>query len=273
MFITCKGENEYMRSLWKGAITFGMLNIPVAAYKAIDDHDVKFNQISEKDGGRIRYKKVSEKDGHEVLPNEIIKAFEVSEGRYIPVLDTELEAIKIKSAKAIDITQFGDATELDDAAVEGCYYIAPEEKKPVKAFQLLALVMRQENLVAVGKMVMREREHLVALKPYEDGFLLQLLAYPDEVRKIKNIKTIENLPTPKFVDTEVQLATQLVNSMKPKKLDLSSFKDEFTEQVQALITAKASGTTYTAPSVALPSETADLASALTLSLKAVSKAE
>ena len=260
-----------MRSIWSGSLTFGMLNIPVKAYKAVDDHDVKFNQISSKDGGRIRYKKVSEKDGHEVTSDEIVKGFEVTEGNYILINDADLEGIKIKTAKAIDISQFADATELDDAAIEGAYYLAPEDKKPVKAFQLLALVMRQENLIAVGKMVMREREHLVAVKAYGDGFLLQMLAYPDEVRPINEIKTIKTLPETKFADAEIELATQLVSSMKGKKLDLSKFKDEYTEQVQALITAKASGTAYVSPVANVPPETDNLTDALKKSITAVSK--
>ena len=261
-----------MRATWTGSLSMGLLNVPVKAYKAIDDHDVHFRQIVS-DGGeysRVRYKNVSEKSGREVSREEIIKGFEVTEGQIIPVTKEELERIKIKSAQAISIEMFVKPSEIDQVLVEDSQYLAPEKKKPDSQFQLLRTIMERENLIAIGKMVSREREHLVAVRPYGNAMLLQTIAYPDEQRSIFQIDTIHNMKPAKFSDKEIHLATQLVQAMAPKQPDLTKFEDEYTKQVQALIQAKASNQVYTPPVEQVPeAQEGDLAAILQASISKV----
>ncbi|OYT33984.1 Ku protein [Archaeoglobales archaeon ex4484_92] len=226
-----------MRASWKGTITFGLVTIPVRMYTATITREIKFNLLHIKDGGRIRYKRVCEKCGKEVPKNELVKGYEVSKNEYVILTDEDFEKIPLKTVRSIEIKQFFDPTELGIIYYSNFYYVSPD-KGGEKAYYLLKEAMKATNSMAIGKIGMRGREHLVSLKAFDGGLLLAQLHYIDEIRNPAEIPgwgiRIE------ISDEELELAKQLIMAMR-KPLKLETYRDEYKEALMELIEAKLAG--------------------------------
>ncbi|MEM1579232.1 MAG: Ku protein [Archaeoglobaceae archaeon] len=226
-----------MRATWKGSISFGLVSIPVKAYNATISKEIKFNLLHSKDGGRIRYKKYCEKCGEEVDDEEIVKGFEVSKNEFVILSEEDFEKLPLKSVKSIEIKQFFEPSELGMIYYSGFYYLAPE-KGGEKAYCLLRKAMKATNLMGIGKVGIRGKEALVALKEFDGGILLANLHYIDEIRSPKEIAGwgVEM----EITEEELELAKKLIMAMK-KPLRLEIFRNEYKEALLKLIDAKLAG--------------------------------
>ena len=170
------------RSMWKGAISFGLVTIPVSVYPVTEEKSLKFNQLHDEDGGRIRYKRVCEKDGEEVSFEHIVKGYEVEKDRYVILNDDDFDAVPVESSRAIDIQQFVDLDQIDPVLYKKSYYLIPDETG-AKAYALLREAMSQDGRVGVAKVSFRDKEHLAALRFKDDAFVLETMYWPDEIRE------------------------------------------------------------------------------------------
>lgn len=226
-----------MRATWKGSISFGLVNIPVKVYKATTQKEIKFHLLHSADGGRIRYRKVCEKCGKEVSDEEIVKGYEISKNEYVILTDEDFEKIPLKSTKSIEIRQFFDPAELGLIYYGSFYYISPD-KGGEKAYYLLKKAMEETNSMGIGKVTMRGKENLVALRPYDGGIVLAQLHYIDEVRSPLELPGWGAKAD--ITEEELELAKKLILAMK-KPLKLEEFRDEYKEALMQLIEAKLSG--------------------------------
>ena len=151
------------RAMWKGAISFGLVTIPVAVYPVTEEKGLKFNQLHDEDGGRIRYKRVCEKDGEEVTFEHIVKGYEVEKDRYVVLTDEDFDAVPVESSRAIDIERFVDLDDIDPVMFKKSYYLIPEETG-AKAYALLREAMSEDGRVGIAKVSFRDKEHLAALR-------------------------------------------------------------------------------------------------------------
>ncbi|WP_456468732.1 non-homologous end joining protein Ku [Archaeoglobus sp.] len=252
-----------MRASWKGSITFGLVTIPVKVYTAILPKELKFSLLHSADGGRIRYKKVCEKCGKEVSNDEIVRGYEISKNEYVILTDEDFEKVPLKTVKSIEIKQFFDPSELGVIYYSNFYYVSPD-KGGEKAYYLLKRAMRETDSMAIGKMGMRGKEHLVALKAFDGGLLLAQLHYIDEIRNPAEVPgwgvEVE------VSDEELDLAKKLIMAMK-RSLKLEEYRDEYKEALMKLIEAKLAGREITVTGGV--EEVKSLMDALKASLEAV----
>lgn len=226
-----------MRAVWKGTINFGLVSIPVKAYSATISKEVKFHLLHSKDGGRIRYRKFCEKCGGEISDEEIAKGYEISKNEFVIITDEDLEKIPLKSAKGVEIKRFFEPTELGEIYYGGFYYITPD-KGGEKAYVLLREAMKATNLMGVGKVSLRGKESLVALKSFNGGIVLANLHYVDEIRNPLEVPGWG--VNAEISDEELELAKKLIMAMK-KPLKLEEFKNDYKEALLKLIDAKLAG--------------------------------
>ncbi len=252
-----------MRAKWKGSITFGLVTIPVKVYSATISKEVKFHLLHAEDGGRIRYRKVCEKCGKEVTDKEIVRGYEVSKNEYVILTDDDFEKIPLKTVKNIEIKQFFDSSELGLIYYGNFYYVTPD-KGGEKAYYLLKEAMNETRSMAIGKMGMRGKEYLVALKAFDGGLLMSQLHYIDEVR---NPSEVPGWGVKVDVsEEEMDLARKLILAMK-KPLKLEEYRDEYKEALMKLIEAKLAGKEVTISGGV--AEVKSLMDALKASLEAV----
>ena len=191
------------RSIWKGALNFGLVNVPVGLYSATQDKTIHFNQFEEGTSDRIRYKKVNERTGKEVPAGKIVKGFDLGGGEYVILTDEELESAEPKKSHLIEITDFVDLDQIDPVYYRSTYYLAPEGEAANKAYALLRQVMRAANKVAIGTVVMRNKEYPVAIRPDDDVLALETMYFADEIRS--PTKDLPELPAADEVtDRETQ---------------------------------------------------------------------
>ena len=168
------------RAMWSGAISFGLVNIPIRLHSAVSRKSVHFNQIDTRSGSRIQYKKVSAADGEEVPSEQIAKGFQLSSGEYVLVGDDELGALDPEASRTIDIEQFVDLDEIDPIYYDSAYYVAPD-KGAKKPYALLTRAMEEQNKVAIARFVMRSKQYLAALRPHDGVLVMSTMVYADEV--------------------------------------------------------------------------------------------
>jgi DNA end-binding protein Ku len=221
-----------MRATWKGSISFGLVSIPVKMYSATATKELKFNMLHTC-GGKIRFKRHCEKCNSEVPKDEIVRGYEISKNEYVILTDEDFERIPLKTVKNIEIKQFFDPLELSPIYYGNFYYLVPD-KEGEKAYVLLKEAMKATNSMAIGKLGLRGKEYLIALKAFDGGLLLAQLHYLDEIRK-----PIE-LPEVDVSEEEIELAKKLIIAMK-KPLKLENYKDEYKEALLQLIDAKLAG--------------------------------
>jgi DNA end-binding protein Ku len=232
------------RSIWKGSISFGLVNIPIKLYSATEAKEFSFNQLCS-NGHKIQYKRWCPSEDKEVQWSEIKKGYEISKDVYVVLEKAELENVKLKTTKTIDIKEFVGGESLDPIFVEKSYYIAPDSKTVDKAYTLFVNVLRNTGKIAIGKVVLREKEHLVALRAYQRGLVMHQLHYLDEIKPIDEIKEIGSNAAAKIKieDQEIELGKMLVANLTSEDLDLGQYSDAYAAQLRELINSKARGKT------------------------------
>lgn len=230
------------RSIWKGRISFGLVNIPIKLYSAAEDKAFSFNQLCQ-NGHRIQYKRWCSTEDREVPYEEIQKGYEIAKDNYVLIQKEELENIKLKTSKTIDIKEFVEAKEVDPIFVQKSYYVAPDSKTPDKAYLLLVNILNNTGRVAIGKVVLREREQLAALRAFQRGIIMHILHYLDEIRPIDEIKEISAIATSKvkLEEQEVALGKILVDQLGSERFDISDYSDTYAKELEKLIEAKSQG--------------------------------
>ncbi len=257
-------------SIWTGAISFGLVQVPVRLVTATKNRDVSFNQLEQSTGSRIRYKKVSDQTGEEVPPDEIVKGYEISKGRYVVVDADEIAALQPKAAHTIEIEEFIDLDDIDPIYFEQPYYLAPDPKG-LKPYELLVQAMTELNKVAIGRIVLRSKERLVAIRPLDGVLCIETMRYADEVMDRDALRPDEDV---ELTAREREMARQLIESLAVDKFDVEKYHDEYREQLLDLIERKAAGEEIVAPEpVEAPAKVLDLVSALEASLAKASSAK
>jgi DNA end-binding protein Ku len=224
------------RSMWKGAISFGLVTIPVAVYPATEEKTLRFNQLHDEDGGRIRMKRTCSVDGEEVPYEHIVKGYEYEKDRYVILTDDDFDAVPVESSRAIDIVQFVELEEIDPMLYKKSYYLVPEETG-AKAYALLRAAMSRDNKVGVAKVSFRDKEHLAALRFHDDAFVLETMYWPDEIREADFGGVDVDL---KVRDQELQMARQLIENLTGE-WNPGEFTDEYREGLLKIVEAKING--------------------------------
>lgn len=226
------------RPTWRGSISFGLVNVPIKLYTAARSKDVHFNQLHEKDGSRIKLKRFCADEDVEVESAEIVKGYEVGGDRYVTITADELDALAPTVTSEIEIEEFVDLDQIDPVYFENSYYLTPD-KGGAKAYGLLLAAMREANKVALGRVVLRQKQYLVALRPAGRAIAMQTLYFPDEVVAVDSL---EELPEEemKVSEREVAMAQQLIETLAAD-FDPGKFTAEYREAVLAPIERKAAG--------------------------------
>jgi DNA end-binding protein Ku len=229
------------RSIWSGAISFGLVSVPIKLYSAVSQKDVSFHQIDESSGARIRYKRVSEKTGREVPYERIAKGYEIDDGRYVVIEPKELEQFAPEATRRIDIQEFVDLSEIDPIYYEHPYFLAPD-RGGEKAYALLLRAMDEAEKVGIGRVVIRGKEYLAAIRPYSKKALaLETMLFPDEIVDVSDIPKISERSV-RVSEQELKMARQLVESLSTG-FDPSGYKDEYRNRVLTYLKKKAKGKT------------------------------
>jgi DNA end-binding protein Ku len=256
------------RAIWSGAISFGLVNVPVKLYTATSPKTVRFNQLSSKTGARIRQKRVDPTTDEEVPYEEIVKGYEITPDRYVTITNEELEALDPKATRTVDIEEFVDLSDIDPIYYDHNYYLAPTAGG-AKAYRLLLDAMREAGKVGIGKVVLRSKQQLCALRPTGDVLALTTMLWGDEVLSPDRLDEIGEIEEAQATDRELKMAEQLIDSLSAE-FEPTKFHDEYREQVLALIEAKANGEEIAVqPQVEEPAAAPDLMAALEASLAAV----
>jgi DNA end-binding protein Ku len=256
------------RAIWSGAISFGLVNVPVKLYSATSPKTVRFHQLSSKTGARIRQKRVDPSTGEEVPYEEIVKGYEITPERYVLITPEELEALDPKATKTIDIEEFVDLPDIDPIYYDHSYYLAPSAGG-AKAYRLLLDAMRESGKVGIGRVVLRSKQQLCALRPTGDVLTLSTMLFGDEVLSPDRLDELDAIGEAEASDRELRMAQQLIESLS-NDFDPTSYHDEYRERVLELIERKASGEEIAAaPEVEEPAAAPDLMAALEASLAAV----
>ena len=196
-------------AIWTGTISFGLVTVPVRAVSATRSRDVRFNQLAESTGARIRYRKVSEQTGDEVPTEKIVKGYEVSPGQYVTVTDDEMRALAPKASRTIDIEDFVDLVDIDPVYYDHPYYLIPD-KGATKAYGLLLGAMQESGKVAIARVVLRSKEQLVAIRPAGELLMMETMIFHDEVVPSDDLDDVPSAKDLKTSDRELKMAQQLI---------------------------------------------------------------
>ncbi len=225
------------RAIWKGAISFGLVSIPVKTYGAISEHKTGMRMMCPKCKSPLQYKRMCPKCLKEVAWDTILKGYEAQKGKYVTLTQRELERLELKNGRLIEIFQFVDIDKLDPIYFDSSYFLVPDEHGE-KPYFLLRQALEEYDKIALGRVVMHEKEHLVALRPYEGAVLMETLHYADEIRTPRDFA---ELKAPVDVDKEeLELAGQLIRILK-KPFAYREYKDRYQEALGKLIEAKMKG--------------------------------
>ena len=232
------------RAIWSGAISFGLVNIPVKLYSAVSRKTVRFHQIDAESGQRIRQQRVNPESGDEIPYEQIVKGYEISPDRYVTITPEELEALEPQKTRTIDIEQFVDLEQIDPIYYDHPYYLAPD-KGAGKAYKLLLDAMKEADKVAIARVVIRSKESLVALRSIDGAITIETMLFPDEVVSPDSIEELASVDGDvKTTKRELDMAKQLIESLSGD-FDPSQYHDEYRERVLELIEKKAAGETIT----------------------------
>jgi DNA end-binding protein Ku len=252
--------------MWKGAISFGLVTIPVAVYPATEEKTLRFNQLHDEDGGRVRYKRVCEKDGEEVTYEHIVKGYEVEKDRYVVLTDDDFDAVPVASSRAIDIVQFVDVDEIDPMMYKKSYYLVPEETG-AKAYALLREAMKEDDRVGIAKVSFRDREHIAALRFKDDAFVLETMFWPDEIRTADfgGVDVASDVR-----DQELTMARQLIDSLTSEWAP-EQYHDAYRDALVQIVEAKLNGEEIEVVEPEPAAKVVDLMEALKASVDAAKK--
>ena len=255
-----------MRSIWSGAIGFGLVTIPVKLYSATEESSLNLDMLDKKDQAHIRFKRVNENTGKEVTWENIVKAYDY-EGKNVILTDKDFESASPEKSKYIDIFQFVKEEEIDSIYFEKPYYVEPD-KTGTRPYALLREALKKAGMAGVGSFVLRNKEHLAVIKVYEDVIVLNMIRYEQEIRDYKELKVPD---TSEAKPTELKMALELIKQMT-EPFDISQYKDTYTEQLMKLIKAKAKGGKAATPKLTVVhKETTDLMDQLKASLSTKKK--
>ncbi len=225
-----------MRPIWKGSVSFGLVNIPIRLYSASKARELKFKLLHDADKSEIRYARICKEDGKEIPWEHIVKGYEYKPGDYVILTDEDFDKANVKLSKTVEITDFTKEDEIDPMLFDTPYYLEPE-KGAASAYNLLRDALKKSKKVAIGHYVLRQHEHIGIIKPHGDVLVLLQLRYNAEVVDPKEIKTPkEKEVTKKELDLALKLIDQLTTHFNPKK-----YKDRYTEQVKEIIAKKSKG--------------------------------
>jgi DNA end-binding protein Ku len=257
------------RAIWSGAISFGLVNVPVKLYSATSPKTVRFHQLSAKTGARIKQKRVDASTGEEVQFEDLVKGYELAPDRYVVIEPEELDALDPKTTHTIDIEEFVDLGDIDPIYYDSSYFIAPSAGG-AKPYRLLLEAMRESGRVGIGRVVLRSKQQLCALRPSGDVLMLSTMLFGDEVNSPDRLDELDAIRETETSPRELQMAEQLIESLSGE-FDPGHYRDDYRDQVLALIERKAAGEEITpAPAAAqAPSAAPDLMAALEASLAAV----
>ncbi|MEV6956448.1 Ku protein [Streptomyces sp. NPDC051183] len=253
-----------MRSIWNGAISFGLVSIPIKLVNATESHSISFRQIHLSDGGRVRYRKVCELDGEEVSASEIGKGYEEADGSIIPITDEDLAQLPIATAKTIEIVSFVPADEIDPLQMDAAYYLAANGATAAKPYTLLREALKRSRKVAIAKYALRGRERLGMLRVVDDVIAMHGLLWPDEIRAPEGVAPEA---TVSVREAELDLADALMATLG--EVEMESLHDDYREAVEAMIAAKAGGAFEPTEAVVEPAggQVIDLMAALEKSVR------
>ncbi|MFF9977215.1 non-homologous end joining protein Ku [Streptomyces erythrochromogenes] len=254
-----------MRSIWNGAISFGLVSIPIKLVNATESHSISFRQIHLADGGRVRYRKVCELDGEEVSAAEIGKGYEEADGSVIPITDEDLAQLPLATAKTIEIMSFVPADEIDPLQMDAAYYLAANGATAAKPYTLLREALKRSRKVAIAKFALRGRERLGMLRVVDDVIAMHGLLWPDEIRVPEGVAPDVEVTVR---DAELDLADALMATLG--EVELASLHDDYRDAVEAMIAAKAGGAFEPAEATVEPAggQVIDLMAALEKSVRA-----
>ncbi|HZV76113.1 MAG TPA: Ku protein [Conexibacter sp.] len=256
------------RAIWSGAISFGLVNVPIKLYSATSPKTVRFHQLHAKDGVRIQQRRVCPADGEEVPYDQLVKGFEITPDRYVIVRQEELDGLDPRHTKTIDIEAFVELAEIDPVYYDNAYHVAPATGG-AKAYALLLSAMERAGKVAIGRFVLRTRQQICALRPAGGVLVLSTMLFGDEVNSPERLDELEGLADVEANEREVTMAGQLIESLSTP-FDPSSYRDEYREKVLELIERKAAGEEVAVqPAAAAPAAVPDLMAALEASVAAV----
>jgi DNA end-binding protein Ku len=261
------------RAIWSGSISFGLLNVPVKLYSAVSKQTVRFRELREGDGSRIRHKRVAEDDGEEVPYEKIVKGYEITPDQYVIVSRDELDEIAPERTRAIEIKDFVDLDEIDPIYFEHPYYLGPD-KGAERAYQLLVKAMEDQRKVAIARFVLRNKEHLAAIRPMDGALTMATMRFADEVVSPDDLDDVLPEKQAKVEKRELDMAKQLIESLSTD-FDAEQYEDEYRDKLLNLIERKAKGEEVVAAPTEEPKPTKapDLMAALEESLAAVSGEE
>jgi len=227
---------DIMRAIWSGLISFGLVNIPVKLYSASEGGGLSFHLLHDKDLSPIRYARICRSDGQEIPYENIVKGFEYQEGDYVVLFDEDFKKANVKKTKTIDILDFADQKEIDDIFFVRPYYLEPD-KNSEKAYALLREALKRSKRVAVAKFVLRNREHLAALKPLNNVIVLNEMRFKEEIREVADLKLPEkDLVKSNEIEIALKLIDELTGPFKPEK-----YRDSYTEELKRIIDEKSKG--------------------------------
>jgi DNA end-binding protein Ku len=263
------------RAIWKGSISFGLVNIPIQVFSATQKEDyTSFSQLCDK-GHKIKYKKWCPVEAREVPWSEIKKGYEITKNDYVVLEKEEIENIKLKTTNTVEVKEFIESEDFDPIFIEKNYYVGPDPgKKKVeaasKAYSLLVKILHETNKVAIGKVVLREKEYVVALRAYQRGLVMHQLKYLDEIRPMDEVGSFDSLQ--KVDSRELSLGKTLVENLTNEKFDPGQYSDAYAKELEKLIEAKSKGQEVVPKQVEeQPEETTDIIEALKASLQVKGK--
>ena len=257
-----------MKSIWKGSIAFGLVNIPVKLYSATESQSLASHMLHKKDLSRIRFQRVAESTGKEVPAEEIVKGYEVEKNQYVILADEELREVAPERSTGIEILEFVDEAEISSLYFEKPYYIEPD-KGAGKAYALLREALLKNGKVGIAQFVLRNRDSLCMLKPHGQSLVLNALRFASEIRSMEEELSLPS--SEKISPSEIALAMKLIEGMADS-FDPAKYKDTYTDEVQKLIEAKAKGQKREAPAPKVAKgNVIDLVAALQESLGSVKK--
>ena len=253
-----------MRTIWKGAISFGLVNIPVKLFPDTENKSVKFNYIHKECNSPINYKKICPVCNREVTQEEIVRGFEYEKGRYVIINEEDMDSLPTQTTKTVDIIDFVDLAEIDPIYFSKPYFLAPAEGGQ-KAYHLLKEAMKQTGKIAVAKVTIRSTENLVCLRVYENTVMMETMYYPDEIRSPQSLPELSGEIS--LHENEIKMANQLINNLSGK-FDPKKYKSNYRESLMKLIEAKVAGEQIQVPPTPDQGNVVDLMEALKASLKA-----
>jgi DNA end-binding protein Ku len=254
------------RAIWSGAISFGLVNIPVKLFSAVQRKTVRFHQLDQEDKQRIQQRRVNPRTGEEVPYENLVKGYEIGPDRYVVITPEELESIQPEKTRMIDIVSFVDLDQIDPIFYDHPYYLVPDTGAD-KAYRLLLDAMNESGKVAIGRVVLRTKEYLVAIRPKDSVLTMETMLFADEVISPEKLDEHPSGDKAKTSQKELQMAQQLIDSLA-EEFEPGQYRDEYRERVLEMIERKAEGEEIVIEAPAEePKEVPDLMAALEQSIE------